>query len=98
MARTAKQNKKSKNLSCTIDPDLFQAWTNFRRIGDSMEIKKASKKGFSRPTIDNALNYGYVLQPGLSEEITDFFTERLNREKERGNDIINASNADKDNG
>jgi hypothetical protein len=73
-----KENKK--NWPCTIAPELWDAWKAKRRRGDPVPF--AEKLGVSRPVIENALNYGYVVMPGLADQITALFEDRIKQERE----------------
>lgn len=70
-------NKKKPALN--ISSELFDAWQTLRRTNDAEAI--ANKYGWSRPTIDNALNYGHVNKQEIIEQISEFFVNR--KEKER---------------
>jgi hypothetical protein len=59
----------------TITEELFETWKQCRMRGDVNEITKLMK--VSRPVIERALNSGFVVQQGLADKITEFFTKRL---------------------
>jgi hypothetical protein len=73
----------------TINSQLFDAWQILRRSGDPALLCK--KTGFSRPIVDRALNYGHVKNPKLANMISEFFDKRLDKEKHRGDSLINAA-------
>lgn len=75
-----KRGKAKKQYPCTISQELLEAWNAKRRRGDTMPM--AEKLGVSRPVIENALNYGYVVMEGLAEWITQYFADRVEREKQ----------------
>jgi hypothetical protein len=74
----------------TIAEDLHVAWLKVRRPKDGEVI--AIALGFSRPVIDRALNFGYVANPDLTEKISEFFTNRLNKERESAQNLVNNQN------
>lgn len=73
-------NQKQKaTYARTIPKELLEAWQKYRRRCDGETI--ADALGYSRPVIDRALNFGYVKTAGLTEKISEFFTDRLNKER-----------------
>ena len=78
MANTA--IKESKQWPRSVSIDLLQAWQKCKRKNDPE--KMATELGYSRPVIDRALIYGYVSMPELTDKITNFFRDRLAKEKQ----------------
>lgn len=74
---------------CTISPELFEAWKKLKRRNDAQLMVKQFKA--RRPIIDNALNFGYALDPKLIEKITAFFMNRLKAEKEAADKLLTAA-------
>jgi endonuclease III-like uncharacterized protein len=64
----------------TISAELHKQWRNLERKGDSTKL--AELLGVSKPTIDNALIYGFVQQQKIVDGITQFFADRLMKEKD----------------
>lgn len=88
---TTKKKKASKakvQPELNIDPALFEAWQKFTRMGDALAI--ANRFGWSRPTIDNALNFGHVRNNEIVGQITTYFTERVKDEREKA-ELINTA-------
>lgn len=77
---------KKRIYTCTVRPELLEAWKKLRRRGDTLTIAKEC--GYSRPAIDHALNYGYVTLGELPNIITKFFMDRLNAEKEQSAQLL----------
>jgi hypothetical protein len=65
----------------TIPVELLEVWNKYRRQGDGGDISEAL--GYSRPVIDRALKHGYVKTKGLTDKISEFFTDRLKKEREQ---------------
>lgn len=63
----------------TIAEELHETWLRLKRKKDPEAIAEAL--GVSRPVIDRALLYGYVSIPELTGKITQFFEDRLNKER-----------------
>lgn len=84
-----KVSKAKKQFDLNIDPQLFQAWKTYTRMGDSVRIANKYKR--SRPTIDNALNFGHVQNTELVGQITTFFTDRLKDERNQAEQLKSAS-------
>lgn len=72
-------SSEKKQLECTISPELLEAWQTLKRKKDSFMI--ANIYGWSRPTIDNALLYGHVKTPQVTDHINEFFLQRQEKEK-----------------
>lgn len=74
-------NKKKKPLfERTIDPVLHKQWRKLQRSGDSETLRQMLD--VSKPTIDKALIYGCIHQERISDAITKYFLDRIQREKE----------------
>lgn len=87
MNKTTTEVKKKKDpLPCTIDPGLFEAWKKLKRFRDSEYI--GEEFGWSRPTVDNALNYGHVKSTELVGHINTYFSRRLKSEKATGEALM----------
>ena len=76
-----------KEKKMNIAQELFDAWQLCRKSSDSSVMMQ--EFGISRPTINNALNLGHVIMPGLVEKITDFFERRSVAEKEQATKLLN---------
>ena len=61
-----------------IAPEVLESWKKSLRHGDVQEMVRVL--GYSAPTLDRAIKQGYVSIPGLVSAITNFFTERLQKE------------------
>lgn len=70
----AKKKSETKTFECTINPVLFETIKLLRRWQDAKEL--VEKTGFSRPVIDNALNYGHIKDAVLEKAIVDFYKTR----------------------
>lgn len=81
MERTNKRN-----WECTITKELHDAWKILRRKGDPELMAETLQ--YSRPVIDRALIYGYVSMPELPDKINNFFRDRLNKEKEDAQGLL----------
>lgn len=80
---------KKKNRTRTIDAALLKAWQKMKRTNDPASLAVALE--VSRPTIDNALTYGYVTYPELIPKITEFFEKRLKEERASAKNLISLS-------
>lgn len=80
-------NKEKKVYECTIDPQLLESWKRHVRHGDALKIMKEAK--LSRPVVDRALNFGYVLSTGIAEKITKYFVKRAEGEKKAAEQLNN---------
>lgn len=86
------ENKKKKPLhERTIDATLHRQWRKQQRSGDSVKLQEML--GVSKPTIDKALIYGCVHKERISDTITDYFLERIEREKEAAQKLFNAEHS-----
>lgn len=79
------ETKKGKR-DCTISPKLLEAWKLLARKNDSQIIAKTY--GWSRPTIDNALLYGYVSNPQVTDHINDYFFDRMKAENKTAEELL----------
>ena len=77
-----KVKKVKKSLPCTIDPILWESWMKMRRFKDTQKI--AERFTISRPTVDNAFNFGHVLMQELVGYINTFYQERIEEERKQG--------------
>lgn len=68
-----------------ISQTLFDTWQQLRRKGDPAKLQK--ELGFSRPTIDRAINYGNVRTDSTADKISKFFSKRLESEKAEGGSV-----------
>ncbi len=75
---TAKKAKK-KIRQRTIAKELLVQWQNLTRNNDAKLIAKELE--VSKPTIDNALIYGYVQQQRIIDGINTYFETRLTKER-----------------
>lgn len=90
MAISKKKKKEKKILERTINEDLFKSWQIKRRFKDPALI--AERFNVSRPTVDNALNFGHVKGvPEVVGYINTFFDERDDLESEKGKKYIEES-------
>jgi hypothetical protein len=78
----------------TISKELHDQWKKLRRKGDPKVI--AAELDVSKPTIDNALRYGFVATQRLTDGITKFFADRLLKEKDAGAELKLLHQATKD--
>lgn len=91
MAKKQKRKPQYKTqLNRTIAEELFDIWKKLRRPGDTKNIVELT--GYSQPTIDLALTYGAVKNQVLSDQITKYFQDRLEKEKEDAARLKNLSN------
>lgn len=86
MKKTTEIKKKKEPLPCTVDPSLFAAWRRLKRHRDAEYI--AERFGWSRPTVDNALNHGHVKSTEIVGHINTYFQERLVSEKATGEALM----------
>lgn len=84
---TATKAKPKRAKECTIEPALFKTITLLRRHDDAALLTEQT--GFSRPTIDNALNYGHIRDVTLDRAVIEFYTKRSTEQKQAALDIIN---------
>jgi hypothetical protein len=70
----------------TIAKELHAQWLRLRRRGDTIELSK--RTGLTKAMIDRAVLYGHVLNQPLVDYITRFFADRLLREKELAQQIV----------
>lgn len=63
----------------TISKALFDKWQHLKRYNDGRDL--VNETGKSRPIIDRAIKYGHCKDEELITAITNFFVNRLNREK-----------------
>lgn len=66
--------KTKKVLEPTISNVLFEQIKFLRRTTDAGEL--VALTGSSRPVVDNALNYGYILDASLEKAIISFYIAR----------------------
>ena len=79
-----KQTKKE--FERTIDESLFETIKMQRRIQDAAELTETT--GFSRPTIDKALNFGHIRDNNLETAIVDFYTKRASQQRAAAETIL----------
>ena len=79
-----KQEKKT--FERTIDEALFETIKMLRRIQDAKLLQ--AQTGFSRPTIDKALNFGHIRDLTLETAIINFYNERAKRQKQDAKKIL----------
>lgn len=79
--------KPKRAKECTIEPALFKTITLLRRHDDAALLTEQT--GFSRPTIDNALNYGHIRDVTLDRAVIEFYKKRSTEQKEAAKEIIN---------
>jgi endonuclease III-like uncharacterized protein len=77
--------KKHKRPTRTIAKELHDQWRRLERKNDALELAKLLN--VSKPTIDKALIYGSVHQQKIVDGITQYFADRLLREKEAGDQL-----------
>ncbi len=73
-------SQKGKGHKRTIAVELHQQWRKLERTNDAVELAKILE--VSKPTIDKALIYGAVHQQKIVDGITNYFADRLLKEKE----------------
>lgn len=78
--RKKREMKNADKYPRTVPLELLEAWQKLRRHGESSVM--AEKLGYSRPTIDKALNYGYCPSVELPDKINKYFADRMNSERE----------------
>ena len=78
--------KEKKEFERTIDESLFDTIKMLRRIQDASELTETT--GFSRPTIDKALNFGHIRDSNLETAIVEFYTKRASRQREDAERIL----------
>lgn len=76
MTRTA-----TSRLKRTIDKELFEQWKRFFRQGDVKALVNITGK--SKPTINNALKHGAIVDSDTIKAITDYFINRQTEEKKQ---------------
>lgn len=64
----------------TISDALFKFWQKNRRHGDNIKLMELTGK--TDPTIRKYLSTGNVPDTEVVEKITNFFKERIEKEKE----------------
>lgn len=79
--------KQKKEFECTIDAALFKTFKMLRRYEDAAMLTEQT--GFSRPTIDKALNYGHVRDITLEKALIEFYKNRATEQKAAAKEIIN---------
>ena len=79
--------KQKKEFDCTIDRVLFMTFKMLRRYDDAALLTE--QMGFSRPTIDKALNYGHVRDITLEKALIEFYKNRATEQKAATKEIIN---------
>ena len=78
--------KEKKEFERTIDDSLFDTIKMLRRIQDASELTETT--GFSRPTIDKALNFGHIRDSNLETAIVEFYTKRASRQRDDAERIL----------
>lgn len=82
--------KQRKELTPTIDPAFFEIIKLYRRQGDIEVLSKST--GLSRPTIDRALNFGYVYDEMLDRALVELYTKRAEDYRSAVDNIIKIQN------
>lgn len=77
---------KKKVYEPTIIPELFDTIKLLRRSDDAKLLQEQT--GFSRPTIDKALNFGHIRDLTLETAIVNFYNERAKRQKQEAKKIL----------
>ena len=78
---------KKKVYEPTIIPELFDTIKLLRRSDDARIIQENT--GLSRPTIDKALNFGFIRDATLEKVIIEFYENRAKEQKEAVKRILN---------
>lgn len=81
-----KKQKKREDLTPTISPDFFEIIKLYRRQGD-IELL-TNETGLSRPTIDRALNFGFVYDEMLDRALINLYTRRAKEYREAVRNVI----------
>lgn len=79
--------KKTKIYERTINPILFETIKMLRRVQDAKVITDST--GFSRPTVDKALNYGHIRDATLEKAIVDFYKTREDWQQDQAKILLN---------
>lgn len=75
-----------RSYECTIDPQLFETIKLLRRFTDAKEVTEQT--GFSRPTVDKALNFGHIRDASLEAFIIEFYKQRAAYQAKAVRDIL----------
>ena len=78
--------KKTKTYECTINPILFETIKMLRRVQDAKVITEET--GFSRPTVDKALNYGHIRDATLEKAIVDYYQAREDWQENEAQNLL----------
>lgn len=81
-----KKPKKRADLKPTISPEFFEIIKLYRRQGDIELLVNTT--GLSRPTIDRALNFGFVYDEMLDRALIELYTRRANEYRDAVRNII----------
>lgn len=76
-----------KTYERTITEALFKTIKMLWRYFDATQL--AEQTGFSRPTIDKALNFGHIRDVTLEKAIVEFYKKRAEEQTEQTKEIIN---------
>lgn len=79
--------KKTKTYECTINPTLFETLKMLRRVQDAKNLTDST--GFSRPTVDKALNYGHIRDAVLEKAIVDYYKTREDWQEQEAIELLN---------
>lgn len=82
-----KQTKEKKVYERTITEALFKTIQLLWRYFDAALL--AEQTGFSRPTVDKALNYGHIRDVTLEKAIVEFYKKRAEEQDGQAKEIIN---------
>ena len=80
-----KTETKTKSYERTIDEDLFKLWQMLRRNTDIKELCEITGK--SNPVIYRALNFGFVRDLQVEKDITAFYENRAEEQRESARKI-----------
>lgn len=80
------EKNSKKTFERTISGELFETIKLLRRLTDAKEI--AEKTGFSRPTVDKALNYGHIRDVTLEQAIIEYYKERSAEQAQAVREIL----------
>lgn len=90
MAEKIQYSQRERN----VPTDVWEAWKTMRKRTDMAAIKKLTGK--STPVISAALNRGFVNDPKLADQITDYFNNRpteVKVDKRKANQLIEKTKA-----
>lgn len=79
--------KTIKTYECTINPILFDTIKMLRRVQDAKNLTDST--GFSRPTVDKALNYGHIRDSTLEKAIVEYYKAREDWQESEAEILLN---------